>query len=118
MKNYCKDMVVGYIFDQSMIISSLYICVLLAIIIAICIQYMLVNRLLSSRKSTLHNQNKSRSKWCLLFEVNHSIFSFIMIIALIYTSILSQFTYVAVTEVEMLTVIIHLILVKNGLIVP
>ena len=104
VKNYCKDTVVGYMFDQSMVISCLYICILLAITIAICIQYMPVNRLLSGRKSTLHNQSKSRSKWCLLFEVDHTIFltniSFIMIIALIYTSILSQFTYVAITEAE------------------
>ena len=104
VRNYCKDTVVVYMFDQSMVISCLYICILLAIIIAICIQYMPVNRLLSGRKSTLHNQSKSRSKWCLLFEVNHTLFltniSFIMIIALIYTSILSQFTYVAITEAE------------------
>ena len=104
VKNYCKDTVVGYMFDQSMVISCLYICILLAITIAICIQYMPVNRLLSGRKSTLHNQSKSRSKWCLLFEVDHTLFltniSFIMIIALIYTSILSQFTYVAITEAE------------------
>ena len=104
VKNYCKDTVVGYMFDQSMVISCLYICILLAIIIARCIQYMPVNRLLSGRKSTLHNQSKSRSKWCLLIEVDHTIFltniGFIMIIALIYTSILSQFTYVAITEAE------------------
>ena len=103
-KNYCKDTVVGYMFNQAMVISCLYICILLAITIAICIKYMPVNRLLTGRKGTLHNQSKSRSKWCLLFEVDHTIFltdiGFIMIIALIYTSILSQFTYVAITEAE------------------
>ena len=110
VKNYCKDTVVGYIFDQSMVISCLYICVLLAIIIGISMKYMPVNKLTSSHKSTSlqsnnapFNQNK-RSKWCLLFEVNHTLFltniGFIMIIALIYTSVLSQFTYVAITEAE------------------
>lgn len=117
VKNYCKDMVVGYIFDQSMVISCLYICVLLAIIIAISMQYMPVNKLTPSRKSVSSQSNNgpdsqskcfSRSKWCLLFkaiiQVNHTLFltnvGFVMIIALIYTSILSQFTYVAITEAE------------------
>ena len=99
LKSYCKDTVVGYIFDQSMVISCLYICILLAIIIVICMQNMPINRLSSHKKSICYQR-----KWCLLFEVNHTVFltnvSFIMIIALIYTSVLSQFTYVAITEAE------------------
>ena len=39
------------------------------------------------------NKNTSRSMWCLIFEVNYTIFltnvSFLLIIALIYTSVLS-----------------------------
>ena len=109
LKSYCMNTEVDYIFDQSMVISCLYVCILLAIIIAICMQNMPVNRHKSTHlqsNNAFHNPSKrtSQSKWCLLFEVNHTVFltnvNFIMIIALIYTSILSQFTYVAITEAE------------------
>ena len=97
MKDYCKETTVGYTFDQSMVISFLYMCVLLSIIIGIFIKSMPVKILLS-------NKETSRSKLCLPFQVNNTLFltnvSFILIIALIYTSVLSQFTYVAVTETE------------------
>ena len=97
IKDYCKETTVGYTFDQSMVISFLYTCVLLSIIIGIFIKTMPVKMLISY-------QDTSRSKWCLPFQVNHTLFltnvSFILIVALIYTSVLSQFTYVAATETE------------------
>ena len=83
MKDYCKETTVGYTFDQSMVISFLYMCVLLSIIIGILIKSMPVKILLS-------NKETSRSKLCLPFQVNNTLFltnvSFILIIALIYTS--------------------------------
>ena len=55
-------------------------------------------------KMLLSSQDTSRSKLCLPFQMNHTLFltnvSFILIIALIYTSVLSQFTYVAAIETE------------------
>ena len=35
IKDYCKETTVGYTFDQSMVISFLYMCILLSIIIGI-----------------------------------------------------------------------------------
>ena len=97
MKDYCKEATVGYTFDQSMVISFLYMCILLSIIIGIFIKSKPVKILLS-------NKETSRSKLCLPFQVNNTLFltnvSFILIIALIYTSVLSQLTYVAITETE------------------
>ena len=97
IKDYCKETTAGYTFDQSMVISLFYACVLLSIIIGIFIKTMPVKMLLS-------NQDTSRSKWWLPFHVNHTLFltnvSFIIIVALIYTSVLSQLTYVAATETE------------------
>ena len=96
-KDYCKETTVGYTFDQSIVIFLLYTCVLLSIILGIFMKNMPVKLLLS-------NQNTSRSKWCLPFQINHTMFltnvSFILIIALIYISVLSQLTYVAATEAE------------------
>ena len=97
IKDYCKGTTVGYTFDQSMVISFLYMCVLLSIIFGIFIKSLPV-KILQSSKDT------SRSKWCLPFQVNHTLFltniSFILIVALIYTSVLSQFTYVAAIETD------------------
>ena len=97
IKDYCKETTVDYTFDQSMVISFLYTCVLLSIIIGIFIKTMPV-------KVFLSKQHPSWSKWCLPFHVNHTLFltnvSFILIVALIYTSILSQFSYVAAIETE------------------
>ena len=97
MIDYCKETTVRYAFDQSVVISFLYVCVLLSIIIGILIKTMPVKILLS-------NKDTSRSKLCLPFQVNNTLFltnvGFIIIIALIYTSVLSQFTYVAAIETE------------------
>ena len=85
-----------------MVISFLYMCILLSIIVGVLKKSFLV-------KIFLSNQNASRSKCCLLFhyllfQVNHTLFltnvSFILIVTLIYTSVLSQFTYVAAIETE------------------
>lgn len=110
--NYCNETQMSYAFYQSMIICCLYIFILLSIFIDIIIKSMPVNssghpkiplncatcKQQSQRKHTL------RSKWCLLFEVDRTVFftnvSFILIIALVYTAILSQLTYVAITETE------------------
>ena len=110
VKDYCKETKMGYTFDQSVNIFCLYVCVLLSIIIAVFIEIMPVTKLSShhenTSQNTTHSQNKRtlQSRWCLLFEFNNTLFltniNFIVIIALIYVSILSQFTYVAVIETE------------------
>ena len=106
-------MPLDYASHQSVAICYLHICVLLSIIITICIQSMLVNL---QRKHTL------QSRWCLICKLNHTLFltnvSFIIIIALICTSIMSQLTYVAIIEQkEILTVGEHSVL-ENGIIGP
>ena len=97
IKDYCKETTVGYMFDQSMFISFLYVCILLSYILGILLKIMPVDKLLSK-------QDTSRSKRCLPFQITHTLFltnvNFIVIIALIYTSVLSQFTYIAATETE------------------
>ena len=110
IKDYCKETTVGYTFDQSVVIFCLYVCVLLSIIIAVFMKTMPITKLSrhheNTSQNTTDNQRKytSRSRWCLLFELNNTLFltnvNFIVIIALIYISILSQFTYVAATETE------------------
>ena len=67
VKDYCKETTVGYTFDQSLVISFLYTCILLSIIIGIFIKIMPVKMLLSG-------QYTSRSKWCLPFQINHTLF--------------------------------------------
>ena len=94
-EDYCREMPLDYAFHQSIAICCLYICVLLSIIITICIRSMPVR---------YHRKDTSQSNWCLVCRLNRTPFltnvSFVMIIALIYTSIMSQLTYVAITETE------------------
>ena len=71
-----------YTFDQSVVISFLYVCILLSYIFGILLQTMPIEKLLSK-------QDTLRSKWCLPFQVNYTLFltnvSFIVIITVIYT---------------------------------
>ena len=98
IKDYCKETTLGYTFDQTVVIFCLYVCVLLSIIIAVFIKTMPVTKLSGHHENTSQNATHSekkrtlRSRWCLLFEVNNTLFltniNFIVVIALICTWLL------------------------------
>ena len=97
-EDYCREMPLGYAFHQSIAIYCLYICVLLSIISTICMRSMPVTIRYQRKKPTLQSDS------CLVCKLNRTLFlpnmSFITIIVLIYTSIMSQLTYLAIIETE------------------
>ena len=100
-KDYCSSGAKGYYVDQSLVVYGFYMCILLAIVIATTIS------LLPTTLSPIpqhHSQIKYYSKWFLLFRVPRSIFfpnfDFVIVFTLIYTSVLAQLSFSAVSETE------------------